>query len=325
MAYSSDTNQTILDLTNATDISGLTSTSLKWTLNQIIWPCMIVFGICTNVSFMWTVLNTPSLHTSTYRYLVNLSISDLLFLMIFYIPRIIEYHGSPLKGNQIVILRAFTYLFLCCSCGTITLVSLERFLAICHPIKHHLIKGTKRTNKFICLVWCISLCLAVLLFISSVQINHWIANLVDSMNFLIFVFLMVFNNVLNTKTYFAVKTRNNDSKFNLSSDSQHRQVAKMLIVNGVFFFLCVSLQIFAFPLKLIFTYLIHDNPVLFLLMWGLLSDIMLGLDACMNPILYLITNKRYRHAFVIVFTWSSGHRQTKNEVNNIKLHNINQM
>ena len=171
MAESVETNQTILDLTNATDLLEFFSTSREWMLYQIIWPCFIVFGICTNVSFVWTVIKTPALHTTTYRYLVNLAISDLLFLMVFYIPQIIEDHESPLERNQI--LQTFIYVFLGCSCLTVTLVSLERFLAICHPIKHHLIKGTRRTNKFICIVWCISLCLTLILYISVNRIITW--------------------------------------------------------------------------------------------------------------------------------------------------------
>ena len=331
MANSCETNQTILNPTHATDLSDFVSTSREWILYQIIWPCMIAFGICTNVSFIWTVINTPSLHTNTYRYLVNLAISDLLFLIPFYIPRIIDYHTGLLNRSQTIttsILHTFIYLFMGCSCGTVTLVSLERFLAICYPIKHHLIKGTRRTNIFICLVWCISLCLALLLLVPSEKIDHGIRNLIEYMHFVLFVFLMIFNNVLYTKIYFAVKTRNNnDLGLNSSSDLtlQHRQVAKMLIVNGVFFFLCVSLQIFAFPVTLIYPYLTDDYPLLFFFMWGLLSDIVLGLNACMNPVLYLITNKRYRHAFATVFTWSRDNVQNRTEVNTIEMPNINQI
>ena len=109
-------------------------TSWEWILYQIIWPCIIVFGYhCTNGSFIWTVPNTSSLHTSTYKYLVNLSISDLLFLIMYYIPRIIDYQKSPLRNSLPSIVNASYYFFFSCSVGSITLVSLERFLAIHCP------------------------------------------------------------------------------------------------------------------------------------------------------------------------------------------------
>ena len=43
------------------------------------------------------------------------------------------------------IIRWFSFLT---SMWFVTLVSLERYLAICHPMKHRLLKGTKRTIKF---------------------------------------------------------------------------------------------------------------------------------------------------------------------------------
>ena len=149
------------------------------------------------------------------------------------------------------------------------------------------------------------------------------------MHFAIFVFLMILNNILYIKIYFAVKMRNNvDLGLNSSSfevSIHHRQVAKMLIVNGVFFFLCISLQIFAFPVNLIFRYLINNyDPTVLFFVWGFVSDIVLGLNACMNPVLYLITNMRYRHAFTTVFTWSRNNVQNKTEVNTIEMSNINQ-
>ena len=84
-----------------------------------------------------------------------------LFLFINHISQIVNYYTSPLKNNLPTIVTTFSYMLSVCSFGTVTLVSLERFLAICYPIKHHLIKGTWRTNTLICSVWCISFCYAL--------------------------------------------------------------------------------------------------------------------------------------------------------------------
>ena len=167
-------------------------------------------------------------------YLVSLSISDTLFLTLNYIPQIVYYHKGPLRNSLPSSLFSFIFLFSWCSFGTVTLVSLERFLAICYPIKHHLIKGTRRTNKLICLVWCISFGLTpAYIFITETssfcviwpvgsvyaeypnqfttfRSTYWTYDPMLFMNFAIFVFLMIFNNILYIKIYFAGKGRNNN-------------------------------------------------------------------------------------------------------------------
>ena len=353
MANSCDfnNNQTILDLTYATDLSGFVFISWEWTLYQIILPCMIAFGICTNISFIWTVINTPSLHTNTYRYLVNLAITDLLFLMTNYISQIVYYHQSPLIRNLPTVVRIFVFFFTGCSFGTVTLVSLERFLAICYPIKHHLIKGTRRTNKLICSVWCISLCYALpLLLVSKTSnmciiwpdgsayadypsqyttsglIDNWISNLVTFVYYAFYFFLIIFNNVLYFKIYFALRRRNNnDLGLNSTSDSQHRQVAYMLIVNGIFFFICVSFSLFASPVFLFYSKVTNGRNPLLVFIWSILTNILFGLNASMNPVLYLITNKKYRHEFITIFTWSRNNSQHETGVNTIELSKINRI
>ena len=50
------------------------------------------------------------------------------------------------------------------SIGTVTLVSAERFLAICHPFKHRLMRGTKRTNLLICLTWTVAFSSTLLMY-----------------------------------------------------------------------------------------------------------------------------------------------------------------
>ena len=242
MANSCDTNLTIWDLTNTTDFSSLVLNSWEYIFYQTSWSSIILFGICTNVSFIWTVIKTPILHTITYRYLVNLAISDLLFLIINYISRSVNYQESPLKRSIPTIVITISDLLVICSLGTVTLVSIERFLAICYPIKHHMLKGTRRTNKLICLVWCISLCYALpSLFVWKTlniciiwpddsafaaypnqytyrQMDSWTFDFIQSTSFVLCFFFMIFNSVVYSKIYFALKVRNN-TDFELNSSS----------------------------------------------------------------------------------------------------------
>ena len=216
--------------------------------------------------------------------------------------------------------------------------------------KYHIIKGTRRTNKLICLVWCVPLCLAIpYLLVSETTIvciiwpedsayadyphqlttfvsTHWTFELMLYINFVAFFFLVIFNNVIYTKIYFAVRARQNKNLgLNLSSDLQHRQVANMLAVNGVFFFVCCSLQIFITPVILLATYLGNNINPWFFFTWNLLIDILFGLNASLNPVLYLVTNTRYRHALKAVFTLSRMNSETPIGVNSIQLPNMNRV
>ncbi|XP_072037022.1 uncharacterized protein [Amphiura filiformis] len=76
------------------------------------------------------------------------------------IPRIAYYQISPVRTENVVVSLVSAILLSCfitVSFGLVTLVSLERFLAICYPIKHHLMKGTRRTFKLICCAWIMGL------------------------------------------------------------------------------------------------------------------------------------------------------------------------
>ena len=322
-------------------------TTKEWIVYQIIWPCIILLGLATNASFIWTVFRTPSLHTCTYRYLFNLAVMDLLQIVAFFFSQIICYQVSPFREKPLVL--SLVHLFsLLASTGTVTIVSLERYLAICYPIKHRLIKGTRRTNKMIMSSWLVGICLTLPLLpisrtttlciiwanngsayadypnqLTAIEYPHWTYDLTIAIHFLLYIFLGILSNVLFIKIYLAVKRRKNkDLGLNLSSDVQLRQLANMLIVNGVFFFFCCSLVISNIPILLLSKYLINDINPWFIVVWDIVGNILMGLNASINPVLYLITNKRYRHAFVTVFTWSTNNRQSEHGVNCIELPNI---
>ena len=82
------------------------------------------------ISFVWTVSRTTTLHTSTYIYLVSLACAD-------YAISLLRFDNMILQ-NVAFIIFIFT---LAISMGFVTLVSTEKYLAICHPIKHYILKG----------------------------------------------------------------------------------------------------------------------------------------------------------------------------------------
>ena len=131
----------------------------EWIVFSFIWPLLIFIGLSGNISFIFTVTRVPILQTSTYIYLVNLAFVDLLTIIVRPIRTIVPYYTGQLRwtvSTNIIYdaltsaVSAFCY---SASTGLIFFVTLERFLAICHPIKHYLLKSTRRTCKLIVYVY----------------------------------------------------------------------------------------------------------------------------------------------------------------------------
>ncbi|BHF74790.1 neuromedin U receptor activity [Sparganum proliferum] len=102
-----------------------------------IYIVIFMFGLTGNLSLLWLILSNRSFHTPTNYYLVNLSVSDLLVLML----------GLP--HDLYTMWSRYPYLFgetgcrvrallseasMISSVLTITALTVERYIAICHPL-----------------------------------------------------------------------------------------------------------------------------------------------------------------------------------------------
>ena len=121
-------------------------------------------GLVGNTLFIWTVIKVSELHTSTFIVLSVLGCIDILSL----IGRLIEHYSnlitSPLRYGESSIPASIGGILkrvcFAISIWLITLVSTERFLAICHPIKYRVVKGTKGVSAVIGVLAVVSVGLA---------------------------------------------------------------------------------------------------------------------------------------------------------------------
>ena len=129
-------------------VKGLQNTSRTWSFVVILFvPLVTSFGIFSNCSFIFTVYRVRIMRNITNMYLVNLAITDSCLLIAAFSQYIGDYIVSPDYDLSFSFHTAFGcsvpsfLLYLCryASWWTVTLVSLERDLAICQIFWHRLL------------------------------------------------------------------------------------------------------------------------------------------------------------------------------------------
>lgn len=125
-----------------TELSILAPTSALYIL-------IFILGFTGNGGLLWLIMRNRSFHTPTNYYLVNLSISDLLVLLL----------GLPHDSYLMWFRYPYPFGVLACqvrgllaeasmisSVLTITALTIERYLAICHPFSTKLCFRQNRTS-----------------------------------------------------------------------------------------------------------------------------------------------------------------------------------
>ena len=127
---------------------------------------MTIIGVFLNSSFLLVVYKSKSLRTLTNIYLVNLAVADMLYLIYSCSISLAIYFWSPIKNNRgfyqgnhlgCVIEQLLTDSMYYASLFLISIVSFERYLAICHPFRHRALASKTRTWTICISMWLISL------------------------------------------------------------------------------------------------------------------------------------------------------------------------
>ncbi|UYV78087.1 TRHR [Cordylochernes scorpioides] len=118
---------------------------------------ILIVGILGNVMVVIVVFRTRSMRTPTNCYLVSLSVADLMVLIGSVPNEILAYY---VLGDEWVWGRAgcalfifFQYLGINASSLSITAFTVERYIAICHPMKAQTVCTVNRAKKIITGVW----------------------------------------------------------------------------------------------------------------------------------------------------------------------------
>lgn len=129
-------------------------------------------GIVGNVMVILVVMTTKHMRTPTNCYLVSLAAADLMVLTAAGLPNITDaLYGQWVYGYAGCLgITYFQYLGINASSCSITAFTVERYIAICHPIKAQFLCTLSRAKKIIMMVWALTSVYCVMwLFLSDTK------------------------------------------------------------------------------------------------------------------------------------------------------------
>ncbi|XP_018973995.1 growth hormone secretagogue receptor type 1 [Cyprinus carpio] len=296
-------------------------------LTGVTVTCALFFfvGVTGNLMTILVVTKYKDMRTTTNLYLSSMAFSDLLIFLCMPLDLYRIWRYRPWNfGN--VLCKLFQFVSECCTYSTIlniTALSVERYFAICFPLRAKVVVTKGRVRGVILVLWIVSFFSAGPVFV-LVGVEHengtnsWDTNecrateyairsglltimvWVSSIFFFLPVFcLTVLYSLIGRKLW--KRKRETIGENTSSRDKNNRQTVKMLAVVVFAFVLCWL------PFH-VGRYLISKStemgsPVMSVISHycNLISFVLFYLSAAINPILYNIMSKKYRMAACKLF------------------------
>ncbi len=300
-------------------------------------PVLILIGFVGNLGFLFVILKIQYMRTITNFYLGNLAVADLSLIITMAINIMWSYSNSQVTFDKpyrssagCVLYIFFIYLPFFASTSLVTLVTMERYIAICKPLYQRMVSSKVRSVKFVIVSWTIASIFAALYTPGEALVRYicikWPEDelyknvpskiyycspkykLSGGFGLYAQAIPFWFALIINTAMSFMIIKELNHRKSSTAAPVQHQtdttrnQVAKMLIVNNVAFFLCLG------PLQILNIFSIlywHTGYTPFTYFewerWLWMARVTGVANSAINPIIYNATNQRYRVAFAKCF------------------------
>nr|6KO5_A Chain A, Chimera of Soluble cytochrome b562 and Growth hormone secretagogue receptor type 1 [synthetic construct] len=300
----------LLQLFPAPLLAGVTATCVA----------LFVVGIAGNLLTMLVVSRFRELRTTTNLYLSSMAFSDLLIFLCMPLDLVRLWQYRPWNFGDLLC-KLFQFVSESCTYAkvlTITALSVERYFAICFPLRAKVVVTKGRVKLVIFVIWAVAFCSAGPIFV-LVGVEHeqgtdpWDTNecrptefavrsglltvmvWVSSIFFFLPVFcLTVLYSLIGRKLW---RRRRGDAVVGASlRDQNHKQTVKMLAVVVFAFILCwlpfhVGRYLFSKSFEPGSLEIAQISQYC-----NLVSFVLFYLSAAINPILYNIMSKKYRVA-----------------------------
>ncbi len=327
----------IVNVTNEEDWTWTDAESLFITLAI---PICTIIGVAANSIFLFTILRIRRMYTVVNFYLGSLAIADIVFLVLSMFYFFLLYFNSDIKYNFPIEsssgcwgLHIAWYLGVFASLNLITVMSFDRFVAICYPFKHTAYQGKAHAAK--CIIGAV-----VFALIFAVGASTWTGKLVHTCLFwdksrdfnyedrdqmyivhkscnpisenadviaAIIINVIYFGCLaVNITAYFRIiaalskrQVKECTARANyMRIKDMRNQVARVLVINGTVFFLCyfpnrVSTCFYILNRYNGISVLTRHQSEIFLL----ISRILVLINSTLNPFIYAFSSEFYRTAF----------------------------
>ena len=316
-----------------------------------IMPIIAILGVTFNVAFLFVIYRVPKMRTVTNLYLTQLSICDNGFLVVFTTRLMRDYFLSPeYEFKQPTSTRCHTfdfliYFFYFSGVHFICAVITDRYFAICRPIRYKTFGRNRARNvSVVCWITGFVLAMAALVPMNKITIctaiqtttqNEsegialqvcqlfctWCFQMLLVFDTVQFIIAVLVNVILCSLIIVRLRRKSRKTlSSNAESDMQTvtKNVARMLIVNGITFLLLLGPYEIGNVVFLINKYTgisIVSDRFVFWLQW--FARVCSSINSTVNPLIYSATNQQYRQAFMDVFGRLFSKTQTRTEASYI--------
>ncbi|XP_072016382.1 somatostatin receptor type 5-like [Amphiura filiformis] len=325
-----------LNLTTPRDAEDILYGPTDRFLMTVLIPIISLIGVIGNGAFLYMSFVVPELRISvTTSYLANLAVCDLLFLLSVNVWFVIIFLNTQVNiefllysSIECAISTVSVNWWYYTSLGLITLITVERYFAVCHPIKHMNMKSQPgRVSKLLAAIWILALLVTFTqvpqswkfitycvvwpdmkkfeTFPNTIRDCEPLSVVYDIYGSVLVVVTMLVTLLINTVLFIRIihelrKTRNLGKTS--SVDKVRNQVTRTLILNGIIFFICqLPYRVWILDDVLDLTGQIDligfelESPVL------TIGRAFLILNSIINPFLYVFTCRHYRQAVLKAF------------------------
>eukprot|EP00094_Tigriopus_californicus_P003156 TCALIF_03038-PA protein Name:"Similar to AR Allatostatin-A receptor (Bombyx mori)" AED:0.06 eAED:0.06 QI:0/0/0/1/1/1/2/0/419 len=295
---------------------------VSW-LVPIIFAVIVVVGVIGNTLVLVVVLFGNQMRNTTNVLILNLAISDLLFVTVCIPPTAVDYAiGWPFGDSCCKIVQYLIHISLYGSVYTLVLLSLDRYLAVVYPVRSISLRTVCNTTVAIGIIWFLTAltCIPVLFVFISKDISilgevrtictfNRMAHNEEVYQSLFFITSLAMPLVAIMWLYMAMLIRLwrgsaathgpgpvRDRKNVCKGQENKRRVTRMIVAVIIVFGICWSPLQVVLLLRNVNLYDITDSGALVVIQ--IITHCLAYCNSCLNPILYAFFSPNFRTAFL---------------------------